>query len=188
MGVLKRSEHRACSGGTGFRRRRGLPLSLQRRFGVDERAVDNSGFIGLNPSGYDPEGGTTLSIGGTLTNTRALSIGNTCNCSPDSVTAKSFVYSRTVYLTGDGTGLVALSVSGATTNNGSISIASDTEELPGAVGDAGSFSLSIAHFLFDSSVSAGQTITESGANALRARRFLAAFNPGGCATLWERSS
>ena len=57
-------------------------------------------------------------------------------------------------------------MSGATTNNGSISIASDTEELAGAVGGAGSFSLSNANLQFDSSVSAGQTITETGADAL----------------------
>ena len=57
-------------------------------------------------------------------------------------------------------------MSGATTNNGSISIATDTEELAGAVGGAGSFSLSNANLRFDSSVSAGQTITETGADAL----------------------
>ena len=57
-------------------------------------------------------------------------------------------------------------MSGATTNNGSISITSDTEELAGAVGGAGSFSLSTANLQFDSSVSAGQTINETGADAL----------------------
>ena len=57
-------------------------------------------------------------------------------------------------------------MSGATTNNGSISIASDTEELAGAVGGTGSFSLSTANLQFDSSVSSGQTITETGADAL----------------------
>ena len=57
-------------------------------------------------------------------------------------------------------------MSGALTNNGSISIASDTEELAGAVGGTGSFSLSTANLQFDSSVSAGQTINETGADAL----------------------
>jgi hypothetical protein len=57
-------------------------------------------------------------------------------------------------------------VLGATTNNGSISIASDTEELAGAVVGAGSINLKNAHLQFDSSVSAGQTITETGADAL----------------------
>ena len=53
------------------------------------------------------------------------------------------------------------------TNNGSISIAGDTEELAGAVGGTGSFSLSThANLQFDSSVSSGQTIDETGADAL----------------------
>ena len=74
-----------------------------------------------------------------------------------------------VDLTGNGVGgaaLAALDVSGATTNNGSISIVFDTEELAGAVGGAGSFSLFDAKLRFDSSVSAGQTIRETGADAL----------------------
>ena len=57
-------------------------------------------------------------------------------------------------------------MSGATTNNGSISITSDTEELAGAVSGTGSFSLSTAKLQFDSSVAAGQTINETGADAL----------------------
>ena len=60
----------------------------------------------------------------------------------------------------------ALNVSGATTNNGSISIASETETLAGAVGGVGSFSLSGANLRFELSVSAGQIINESGADAL----------------------
>jgi hypothetical protein len=59
-----------------------------------------------------------------------------------------------------------LDVSGATTNNGSISITTDTEELAGAVGGKGSFSLNGANLRFDSSVSAEQTINESGADGL----------------------
>ena len=83
-----------------------------------------------------------------------------------SVTAKSFVNSGTVDLSGSIGGLAALNVSGATTNNGSISITYDTEELAGAVGGAGSFSLSNANLQFNSSVSSGQTINETGADAL----------------------
>ena len=83
--------------------------------------------------------------------------------SAGSVTAKSFVNSGAVDLSNFGT----LNMSGALTNNGSISIAYDTEELAGAVGGAaGSFSLSNAHLQFDSSVSTGQTIAETGADAL----------------------
>jgi hypothetical protein len=62
-------------------------------------------------------------------------------------------------------------VSGVLTNNGVISIAapsgsSDTEEIAGAVNGTGSFSLSNADLVFDSSVSSGQTITETGADTL----------------------
>ena len=59
-----------------------------------------------------------------------------------------------------------LTVSGATTNDGSILITTDTEELAGAVGGTGSFSLSNANLLFDSSVAVGQTINETGADEL----------------------
>ena len=57
-------------------------------------------------------------------------------------------------------------MSGATTNNGAISITTDTEELAGPVGGTGSFKLSNAHLRFDSSVSAGQTINETKADEL----------------------
>ena len=107
-------------------------------------------------------------MAGTLTNAGTLDIAsNTRFSGPSSVTAKSFVNSGTVDLAGYGTIFSALNVSGTTTNNGSISIASDTEELAGAVGGAaGSFSLSTANLQFDSSVSSGQTITETGADGL----------------------
>ena len=62
--------------------------------------------------------------------------------------------------------MARLDVSGTTKNNGSISITTDTEQLAGAVGGTGSFSLSDADLRFDSSVSAGQTIEESGADGL----------------------
>ena len=132
----------------------------------------------LNLDSYYSPGGSTLSIGGALTNAGALDIGNGDGSlfSSVSVTANSFDNSGTVNLAGNGTALAALNVSGATTNNGAISIASDTEELAGAVGGAGSFSLSTANLRFDSSVSAGQTITETGADALtleQAQKFAA---------------
>jgi hypothetical protein len=124
--------------------------------------VTNSGAITID------FGGSTLSIAGGLTNSGYLEIALLSSSS--SVTAKSFVNSGTVDLTGNGTILAALNVSGATTNNGSISIATDTEKLAGpvseAVGETGSFNLSNANLQFDSSVSAGQTINESGADAL----------------------
>ena len=59
-------------------------------------------------------------------------------------------------------------MSGALTNNGSIYIESDTEELAGDVSGTGSFRLFNGGTVFssNSSVSAGQTITEHGADAL----------------------
>jgi hypothetical protein len=128
-------------------------------------ALTDSGFLALDY--IFSSGGSTLSIGGALTNTGRLVIGGPNQSSSDSVTANSFVNSGTVDLTGRGTNFAALNVSGATTNNGSISITTDTEELAGAVGGAGSFSLSNAHLQFDSSVSAGQTVNnQTGPDAL----------------------
>ena len=128
-----------------------------------------------------------LNVAGTLTNTGSLSI------SAVSVAAQSFVNSGTGLfipsfstcrerattaidfvalnvsgaLTNNGAISMStnsdLSVSGTLTNNGSISIAGDTEELAGAVAGTGSFSLSNTDLQFDSSVSAGQTIDENGA-------------------------
>jgi hypothetical protein len=121
-------------------------------------ALTNSGFIGLG-------NGSTLSIADGLTNTGTLDIGNSDLVYSDSVTANSFVNSGTVDLAGS-SAFAALNVSGALTNNGSISIATDTETLAGAVGGAGSFSLSSANLQFDSSVSSGQTINETGADSL----------------------
>ena len=142
-------------------------LTLESGASVSTGALTNSGSLLLDP-GYPGTGGSTLSIGGTLTNTGILSIGGTYSFyASDSVTAKSFVNSGTVKLTGAGAALAALNVSGAITNNGSISIGSDTEQLAGAVsGPEGSFSLSNANLQFDSGVSSGQTITETGADAL----------------------
>jgi hypothetical protein len=114
-------------------------------------ALTNAGQIGFI------NGGGALSIAGPLTNTGALDIG-----AGGAVTAKSFVNTGTVDLQVRG----ALDVSGAMTNDGAISIANDTETFAGAVGGAGSFGLSNAHLQFDSAVSSGQTITETGADAL----------------------
>jgi hypothetical protein len=115
-------------------------------------AVANTGLVSLGGAG------STLSIAGALTNTGTLDISASA-----SVTANSFVNSGKVDLRRN---LAALKVSGATTNNGSISIASDTETLAGAVGGAGAFSVNDANLQFDSSVSAGQTVTEYVADAL----------------------
>ena len=148
----------------------GATLDLEQGASVSTTgSVTNSGLLRLDY--YTSSGGSTLSIGGALTNTGSLDIGSLGLSSSDSVTANSFDNSGTVDLTGND--FAALNVSGATTNDGSISIENDTDEFAGAVGGAGSFSLSTDHFFpgatnlqFNSSVSSGQTINETGAAGL----------------------
>ena len=138
----------------------------------------DSGLLSIDDYAYG-EGGSTLSITNGLTNTGTLDIGNSGLSSSNSVTAASFVNSGTVDLTGAGTNFAALKVSGATTNNGGISINSDSETLAGAVSGAGSFSLSTANLGFNSTVSAGQTINETGLDGLTlnlAQDFLGTIN------------
>jgi hypothetical protein len=126
-------------------------------------ALANDGNVYLNTNAGD--GGSSLTVAGTLTNAN-LAIGNTRLSASGKVTAAALDNGVSVALVGNGANLAALDVSGATTNNGSISITTDTEELAGAVGGKGSFYLSNANLLFDSSVSAGQTINESGVDHL----------------------
>jgi hypothetical protein len=111
-------------------------------------------------------GGDSLSVAGTLTNTGGIFVKNLSGGRHDSVAASSFVNSGTVDLFGDlNTSLKAtLNVSGETTNNGAIIIASDKEELAGPVDGTGSFTLDVAKLQFDSSVSAGQTIYYGGSD------------------------
>ena len=124
-------------------------------------AVANSGLVSLGTTRGTTA--STLSIGGALTNSGMLSIS-----AIGSVTAESFVNTGTADLIGLKRigGLADLDVSGATTNNGSISIGDETEEVAGAVSGTGSFSLNNANLQFDSSVSSGQTIKETGADGL----------------------
>jgi fibronectin-binding autotransporter adhesin len=79
--------------------------------------------------------------------------------------------STTVALTNTGfidlqVGGDTLSIGGALTNSGTLDVSGSSVTAKGAVGGAGSFSLNGANLQFDSSVSAGQTITETGADAL----------------------
>jgi probable HAF family extracellular repeat protein len=143
----------------------GAVLGLHNEATVSTTAsLVNDGRIRLDI--VDGDGGSSLTVAETLTNSGILRIGNTTLSASDKVTAASLENKGRIYLTGAGTNLAALDVSGATTNNGSISIAHDTEELAGAVGGKGSFSLSNANLLFESSVSGGQRITETGADSL----------------------
>jgi len=139
-------------------------------FELDNGAsVSTTGSLGNNGNVYldvtRGDGGSSLTVGGTLAN-RYLIIGNATLSASDKVTAASLDNTGDIFLTGNGANLAALNVSGATTNNDKIYITTDTETLAGAVGGAGSFSLSTANLLFDSSVSAGQTIDETGADGL----------------------
>jgi hypothetical protein len=137
-------------------------------------ALVNDGLVDLDVYGGD--GGSSLTLAGALTNNYFLVIGNTTLSASDKVTAASLDNTLVIVLTGNGTNFAALDVSGETTNNGEFNITGDTEELAGAVGGAGNFFLSSAKLQFDSSVSAGQTINETGANALileQAQKFAA---------------
>ncbi len=141
-------------------------------------ALTSNGSILIDTFG---SGESSLTVAGALTTTSDLSIGNSALSAMAEVTAASLDNTGEIFLTGNNatTNLAALNVSGATTNNGSVSIATDTEELAGAVDGAGSFSLSTANLQFDSSVSAGQTINETGADELtlkEAQSFLAAIS------------
>ncbi len=112
-------------------------------------------------------GGSSLTVAGALTSSDYLGIGNSALSASDKLTVASLDNTGRIQLLGRGANFAALNVSGATTNNGSIQIYTDTEELAGAVGGAGSFDLyANANLQFDSSVSAGQTIiNETGADA-----------------------
>jgi hypothetical protein len=119
----------------------------------------NDGTITLDTDAHD--GDSSLTLTGTLTNSGSLSIGNADLSESDRVTAASLDNTGSINLLGTIylTAQALLNVSGPTTNNGSISITDDTEELAGAVSGSGSFSLSTADLQFGASVSAGQTIT-----------------------------
>jgi len=138
----------------------GAALSLDGASVSTNGSLVNNGSVSVGV--IQGGGGGSLTMAGALTNNGNLNIG-----AGGSVTAKSFVNSGAARLSGAST-QAALNVSGTLTNNGSISIATEnTEELAGAVGGTGSFSLSNANLQFDSSVSSGQTITETDApNAL----------------------
>ena len=111
-------------------------------------ALTSNGSILIDTFG---SGESSLTVAGALTTTSDLSIGNSALSAMAEVTAASLDNTGEIFLTGNNatTNLAALNVSGATTNNGSVSIATDTEELAGAVDGAGSFSLSTANLQFE---------------------------------------
>jgi hypothetical protein len=131
-------------------------------------AVSTTGALVNDGKVFLDAGGSSLTVGGTLTNTGTLRMGGSSGLflSSSKVSTTALTNTGLISLTGTGAAPALLDVSGATTNNGSISIFIGTEELAGAVSGVGSFSLSTANLQFDSSVSSGQTITETGADAL----------------------
>jgi hypothetical protein len=129
-------------------------------------ALVNDGSVSLDSTvGH---GGSSLTVGGTLTNSGKLAIGSVPLplSASDDVTAASLDNEGNIFLAGNGPNLAALDVSGATTNNGSISITRDTEKFHGAVSGTGVFNVDSANLRFGASVSSGQTINESFADGL----------------------
>jgi hypothetical protein len=73
--------------------------------------LDDSGHLWVDHNAG--EGGTTLNIGGTLTNSNRLVIGNTALSAPDEVTAASLDSTGKIYLIGSSTDQALLDVSGS---------------------------------------------------------------------------
>ncbi len=139
----------------------GASLDLEGNAVIEDSTAlgSNSALTGLaNVAGGLTLNGASVSTTGALTNSGFIGLGNGSTLS----IADGLTNTGTLDIGNSG----LLNVSGALTNNGSISITTDTETLAGAVGGTGSFSLSTANLQFDSSVSAGQTIKESGADEL----------------------
>ena len=73
--------------------------------------LDNTGHLRVDANGG--EGGTILNIGGTLTNSGPLRIGNATLSAPDEVTAASLDNTGTIYLTGSSANQALLDVTGS---------------------------------------------------------------------------
>jgi hypothetical protein len=73
--------------------------------------LDNTGHLYVDAKGG--EGGTTLNVGETLTNSGHLSLGNSTLSAPDTVTAASLDNTGSIYLTGSSANQTLLDVTGA---------------------------------------------------------------------------
>ncbi len=73
--------------------------------------LDNTGYLYVDHSAG--EGGTILNIGGTLTNSHALRIGNATLSAPDTVTAASLDNTGSIFLTGSSADQALLDVAGS---------------------------------------------------------------------------
>jgi Hyphally regulated cell wall protein N-terminal len=124
------------------------------------RAVTNSGSLELDPNGGD--GGSSLKIGGALTNDDYLEIGNDTLSATSTLEAASIVNNGTIDVTGDRSNHIdaALLSVGAFTNDGSVNFSNDYDRIAGAVSGTGTFNLANGSALdFGAGVSSGETVT-----------------------------
>ena len=125
----------------------------------------DSGTVWIDPVAGD--GGAALTAKAlTVASGGALNVGNATLSASDAVTVASLLNNGSVTLTGYNGAAAALNVSGATKNNGQITITSDREELAGAVAGTGSITLSNATLQLDSNVAAGETFVSTGLDTL----------------------
>ena len=83
-------------------------------------SLGNGGSLFVD--GFNSDGGSQLSIGGILTNSGTLAIGNSGLSGSDSVTANSLVNSGAIDLTGNGGNVARLAVNGLLTDSGNITV------------------------------------------------------------------
>jgi len=92
--------------------------------------LTNSGFLAADPN--SGEGGTSLTIGGLLTNSGTLAIGNTSLSSSDKIVAAALKNAGTIDLTGTSVAQALLDITGAAgfgtvgTVTGTVNLAGDT--------------------------------------------------------------
>jgi hypothetical protein len=128
-------------------------------------ALTNNDLLYVDGGGY-AGGGSSLTVGGLLTNDNGITVGNTGLASNAVLTASSLANDSYIDLDGNSGIDGELLVSGAVTNNGEFDIAGDAEDLAGAVSGTGQFNLSSGSALeLGSSVSSGQTISFDSSSA-----------------------
>jgi hypothetical protein len=132
-------------------------------------ALDNSGTIRLDQN--HANGGSSLTVGGELTNTANIQIGPSDNSlsSADTVHAASVNNSGTIDVYGNAANLIDASFTtpGSFVNNGAVNFSDDVDTIAGAVsGTSGGFGLSNGSTLtFSAGVSSGETVTYGGGAA-----------------------
>ena len=91
--------------------------------------LDNTGHLHVDAKGG--EGGTILNIGGTLTNSGHLRIGNATLSAPDEVTAASLDNTGSIYLTGSSANQALLDVTAGSAGFGTAGVLSGYVRLAG---------------------------------------------------------